>query len=555
MRSRLTALALAALVACAVARVALAAGADMILFNGKIITVDDQFSIAQAVAIADGRIVAVGRDEDLKRDFAGPQVRQVDLGGRTVVPGLMDGHIHLFRGAEFWRSEVRLDGVTSRSAAGDLIRGHAQATGKGTWILTLGGWTEKQFGDDRRPFNRADLDLLAPDNPVFMQLGYGRGYANTPALQQAGIKIEDKSATDRDVVERDNAGVATGQVSGLRGIAMIRRAVGKGDREDRGPGLHAIMSALNEVGVTAVYDPGGFGLKPEDYKSLESYARSGQSTVRVYRSLWVETPTLADVPKTVTAIHEARGFAGDDVYDLIAVGETVYSPLHDNFQMPLKPSAEERQAITAIFKATAERGLQFHLHAIEHDTVSVYLDAIESVAAGHNIRPLRWTFAHTWNLTPDQIERMRRFGIGIALQSGSSFDDTRTRVAGEAGYQMPSLRVVQESGLTWGLGTDATVVGLTNPFITLGWAVTGAMPNGQVTNKATVTREQALIAHTRSNAFLAFRENTIGSLQPGKLADLVVLDRDYLTVPANEIWRIRPVATMLAGKVVFGRLP
>jgi predicted amidohydrolase YtcJ len=150
---------------------------------------------------------------------------------------------------------------------------------------------------------------------------------------------------------------------------------------------------------------------------------------------------------------------------------------------------------------------------------------------------------------------MRRLGVGIALQSGSSFDDARVRIAGEAGYQMPPLRMVQDSGLVWGLGTDATVVGQVNPFITLGWAVTGAMPSGQVTNKATVNREQALIAHTRSNAFLAFRENTIGSLQPGKLADLVVLDRDYMMVSANEIWAIRPVATMLGGKIVYGRLP
>jgi predicted amidohydrolase YtcJ len=194
-----------------------------------------------------------------------------------------------------------------------------------------------------------------------MQAGYGRGYTNMLGLQKAGIKIEDKSASDRDVIERDDVGVATGRVNGLRGIATIRRAIGKGDQDNRDPGIRAIMSALNGFGLTAVYDPGGFGLKPDDYRSLETYAKSGRSTLRVFRSLWLDTPTPADIPKTVDAIGAARGFAGDDMYDLVAIGETVYSPLHDNFRTPIVPSAEQRQAIKNILMATAERGLQYHL--------------------------------------------------------------------------------------------------------------------------------------------------------------------------------------------------
>jgi predicted amidohydrolase YtcJ len=174
----------------------------------------------------------------------------------------------------------------------------------------------------------------------------------------------------------------------------------------------------------------------------------------------------------------------------------VYSPLHDNFRQPIKPTPEEFRVIRDIFAAAMESGFQFHIHAIEHDTINVYLDAIESIEGGARIKPLRWTVAHDWVLSPDQIARMRKLGIAIALQSGSSFDATRVRLAGEGGYQMPPLRLVQESGLVWGLGTDATVVGQVNPFNTLGWAVTGTMPSGRVNSKSTVTREQALIAHT-----------------------------------------------------------
>jgi hypothetical protein len=208
----------------------------------------------------------------------------------------------------------------------------------------------------------------------------------------------------------------------------------------------------------------------------------------------------------------------------------------------------------AILDAAAEAGLPFHIHAIEHDTAELYLDLIESIAKTRNIRPLRWTLAHVWTLSPDQLIRLRNLGMNVALQSGSSFDATRVRIAGDAGFTMPPLKMVQESGLPWGLGTDATVVGQVNPFITLGWAATGTMPSGRLVNKTPVTREQALIAHTRANAYLAFRENSLGSIQAGKLADLVVLDRDYLTVPSEQLFEIRPVATIVGGKLVYGEL-
>lgn len=526
--------------------------AKTILFDGKILTVDESFSIAEAIAIDGDTIVAVGRNEEILSGHSGPEVERIDLRGKTVIPGLIDGHFHLLRGAEFWQSEVRLEGVTSRAEALEAIRQRANSAGPGTWIVTLGGWSERQFVGDARPFGREELDAVAPDNAVFLQVGYSRGYANTTALRLAGVATSLKSE-EKDAVERSLNGEATGLVNGIARIGAIRRALGRGG-SDRERGIRAMMATLNGVGLTAVYDPGGFGLKPEDYTTLRSFIQSGQSTLRVYRSLWLETPSLAVVSETINTIGRASTFSGDDMYDVVAIGETVYSPLHDNFRMPIKPNGDERVAIGAILRAAAEAKLQYHIHAIERDSLEIYLQEAELIAKDYDLVPLRWTFAHAWELIEDQINRMRRLGIAIALQSGSSFDDARIRVAGEAGYHMPPIRTVQASGLVWGLGTDATVVGQVNPFITLGWAVTGTMPGGKITNKEPISREQALIAHTRSNAYLAFRENRIGSLQPGKLADLVVLDQDYLTIAASKIWKIRPLATMLGGKFVYGNL-
>ncbi len=142
--------------------------ADIILTNGKVVTVDDRFSIASAIAIRGERIVAVGSDRDVAA-FAGAETRRIDLGGRTVIPGLIDNHMHLLRAGTTWQYEVRLDGVDSRKAALDLLRARAKTTPRGEWIYTLGGWAMEQFADDKTPFTRAELDRALPDHPVFLQ--------------------------------------------------------------------------------------------------------------------------------------------------------------------------------------------------------------------------------------------------------------------------------------------------------------------------------------------------------------------------------------------------
>lgn len=550
MRSLLALLGL--LAGLAPASAALAIDADLILIHGKIVTVDDQFAIVEAVAVGQGKILATGSTADIERDYRGTATRVVDLRGRTVIPGLIDGHIHFLRGADFWRSELRLQGITRRPAALDAIRARAAESGAETWIMSIGGWSEDQFADDQRPFSRAELDAVAPNNPLYLQVGYGRAHLNSAALRRAGIAEVDPNAADRDVVERDANGAATGRLIGPRGIGLARRSFPPLDAGAKETGVRAMSRTLNELGLTTVYDPGGIGVKSADYAPLEKLAASGDATVRVFRALWIDTPNPAAAQNTVETIRNTRAFQGTDAYDIVAIGETVYSPKHDNFRQPIQPTAEERAALESILGAAAQSGLSFHMHAIDHGTIEIYLDLIEAIARTHNVRSLRWTIAHAWTISPAQIERLRRLGMNLALQSGSSFDATRIRVAGDAGYTMPPLKMVQDSGLPWGLGTDATVVGHVNPFITLGWATTGTMPSGRLVNRTPVTREQALIAHTRTNAYLMFRENALGSIQAGKLADLVVLDRDYLTIPAEEIFRIRPVATMVGGRIVHG---
>jgi hypothetical protein len=188
-------------------------------------------------------------------------------------------------------------------------------------------------------------------------------------------------------------------------------------------------------------------------------------------------------------------------------------------------------------------------------TIEEQLKQIEAFAGEVPVRGRRWGFMHMEQVTPNQLERLRNLGMYVAINprgviSGAAF----VRRFGERGYAMPNLKAVQDSAVLWGLGTDAFEVNQFRPFTTLGWAVTGKLlgaGNGKLVMKFPISREEALIAHTRSNAYILNHENELGSIAPGKLADVFVADKDYLTVPAEEIHNLKSVMTIVGGRVVY----
>ena len=197
-----------------------------------------------------------------------------------------------------------------------------------------------------------------------------------------------------------------------------------------------------------------------------------------------------------------------------------------------------------------QAGLPLQQHATISETFPAFLDQIELINKEYPIRNLRWAFAHMDQVSANDLERMKKLGMYAAVRAippvmGAIFN----RVHGERSRDMPPLRMIQDSGIMWGFHTDTTEVNQYRPFTTLWFAVTGKMIGGAVVNRQTISREEALVAHTRSNAFFVLRENDLGSIQPGKLADLVVMDRDYLTIPADQIKDIKPVITMVGGKI------
>ena len=503
---------LATVAAAAVIARAQAQPAEIILSNGKVVTVDDRFSIASAVAIRGERIVAVGSDRDVAA-FAGPATRRIDLGGRTVIPGLIDNHMHLLRAGTTWQFEVRLDGVESRTVALDLLRARAKTTPRGEWIYTLGGWAMEQFADDQTPFMRAELDRAVPDHPVLLQASYYRSYLNSRAAQALGVN------TPTGVVDE----------SGIRAIAA-RVPAASGERLEAS--TRQMLRDFNQMGLTSF---GSAGCEEDVLPLYRRWASRSELNVRVF---------------CITgALQPPRG---DNYVDHVAYGESVYGPLHDPmFVASSNPSPAGLAEWRRIAAGVAQARRQLHVHANLTGTIDGFLDQIDVIRKQYPIADLRWTLAHVNQINATHLARMEAMGVHAAVHPWTIINGgINLTVFGDAAYDMPPLRTIDESGVVWGFGSDGSRANQIRPFTTLWWAVTGKMVGGRRLLRQTIGREQALAAHTRSNAYLLFRERDLGSIEAGKLADLAVLDRDYLTVPADQIKNITSVLTIVGGRVV-----
>ena len=516
---------------------------NLILTNGKIITVDERFLIAQAVAIKGDRIVAVGTNQEIGQ-LAGPNTRRIDLRGRSVVPGLIDNHAHFMRSGETWTEEVRLDGVESRKQAVEMLRAKARAVAPGQWIFTLGGWSRHQFVDDKRPFTRDELDQIAPNNPVHLQEAYFRTYLNSRGIQAAGLD----AVTDKWVV-RDAAGKPTGIID-PDGTRIVATKIPPPSKEKFESSSLAMIRDWNRAGLTAV---GSSGCPDNQVEIYRQWARQGQLTMRVFCIVAFPANDAQAVDRVLPQIAQLKLFQGDAYINSTVYGEQVYGPVNDNM-LDVKPSQkpEDWVQLGRILREMAKARLPLHVHATLTASIDGFLNTIEEVNKEYPIRNLRWTLIHLDQINASHLDRMKKLGMYAAMHArptvlGAIFNE----IHGERSYDMPPLKLVQESGITWGLGTDTTVVDQFRPFTTLYWAVTGKMVGGTKVLRQTISREDALIAHTRKNAYFHFQEDNLGSIQPGKLADLLVLDRDYLTIPADQIKDIKPVMTMVGGKVVY----
>jgi predicted amidohydrolase YtcJ len=523
---------------------------DLILSNGKIITVDERFTIAQAVAIQGDRVVAVGANQEITR-LAGPNTRRIDLRGRAVIPGLIDNHMHLLRAGETWLREVRFDGVDSRKQAIEMLRARVKAAGPGEWVYNIGGWAHQQFTDDPKPFTREELDQIAPNNPVALQESYYQVFLNSAALKVLAIDASDPQGFLKGSILRDSNGKPTGVIQGdIPGTRAVASRLPRVAPDQLEASSRALVDDMNRAGLTSVGVP---GCNADVLEIFQKWKAEGRLNVRIFCIDGPAGGNPEQVDRALAQIPRIKLFQGDSYIDNIFFGESVYGPLHDPmFLVKSNPTPEQLEQWRRMAMEIAKAGLPLHVHAELHDTIDAFLDQIEAINKQYPIKSLRWTLAHVNQINAAQLDRMKKLGMYAAVHPWAVINGgIMHEKFGDGAYDMPPLATIQNSGIQWGLGTDGTAANQYLPFTTLYFAVTGKMAGGAKVIRQTISREDALIAHTRKNSYLVFQEDNLGSIQPGKLADLVVLDRDYLTVPADQIKDIKPLMTMVGGRIVY----
>ena len=527
--------------------------ADLILSNGKIVTVDDRFTIAQAVAIKGNRIVAVGANQEMEQ-LAAPSARRINLRGRTVIPGLIDNHNHLLRAATTWPLELRFDGVGTRKKAIEMIRARGKQVGPGQWVFNIGGWATAQFTDDPKPFTREELDQIAPDNPVALQESYYQVFLNSRGLKAFGIEPNAPDPSDfvKGSIMRDAAGTPTGVIRGdIAATRPVAARLPKVPPDRLEASSLSLVKDMSRAGLTTF---GVAGCNADVLDIFKRWKSQGRLDVRVFCIAGAAAASPEQVDKSLQQIAQMKLYQGDEFIDDVVFGESVYTPLHDRmFATKSDPPPDQLVQWRRMAMGIAQAGLPLHVHAELKNTIDAFLDQIEAVNTQYPVKNLRWALAHVNQINASQLERMRRLGMYAAVHPWAVINGGIMHESfGDEAYDMPPLTTIQNSGVTWGLGTDATAANQYLPFTTLSFAVTGKMAGGARTViRQTISREDALIAHTRKNAYFVFQEGNLGSIQPGKLADLVVLDRDYLTIPSDQIKDISPVMTMVDGRVVF----
>jgi predicted amidohydrolase YtcJ len=275
--------------------------------------------------------------------------------------------------------------------------------------------------------------------------------------------------------------------------------------------------------------------------------------VRVFCITGFAPGTPQQVDEVLPGIARMKLFDGDSLINTVAYGETVYGPLHDPMFVPTShPQAAQLAQWRRVAEAVAAAGLTLHVHANLAPTIGAFLDQIELVDREHPIGNLRWTLAHVNQIQPSHLARMKRLGMFAAVHPWAVINGGINRdVFGDGAADMAPLATIQASGVPWGLGSDGSRANQIRPFVTLGWAVSGKMVGGRTVLRQTISRQDALVAHTRRNAFALFQEKNLGSIETGKLADLVVLDRDYFTVPADDIQSLASVLTIAGGRIVY----
>lgn len=532
---------------------------DLILVNGRFATLDRSNPEADAVAISNGKFIAVGSRHEVMT-LADSSVSVIDLKGRRAIPGLIDSHMHIIRGGLNYNLELRWDGVRSLADAMRMLKDQVARTPAPQWVRVVGGFSEHQFAEKRLP-TIDELNAVAPDTPVFILHLYDRAILNGAALRAVGYTKDTPNPPGGEIL-RDRNGNPTGLLLAKPNATILYATLAKGPKlppEYQKNSTRHFMREVNRLGVTGVIDAGGgFQNYPEDYNIIESLHAEGQLTIRLAYNLFTQKPKeeLKDFQSWSGKVKPGQG---DDLYRHNGAGEMlVYSAADfEDFRVerPEMPPSMEGD-LEPVVRLLAENRWPWRLHATYDETITHALNVYEKVARDVPFDGLHWFFDHAETISERNIDRIAALGGGIAVQHRMAFQGEYfvERYGAKAAEQTPPIKRMLERGVKVGAGTDATRVASYNPWVSLSWLVTGKTVGGLslYPQANLLDRDTALRLWTEGNTWFSTEEGKKGQIKVGQLADLAVLSNDYFTVPGDEIQDITSVLTMLGGKVVYG---
>ncbi|WP_238009427.1 amidohydrolase [Dactylosporangium sp. AC04546] len=524
--------------------------ADLILVDGDITTSAGGRRVA-ALAVRAGRVLAAGSTEEIRRS-AGPDTTVVDLGGRCVIPGLVDNHIHFVRAGLTWNTELRWERCASLAAGLDTIAEAARTRPPGEWVLVIGGWHERQFPEGRGP-DRAELDAAAPERPVLVQMMYDWAQVNTAGMRAAGVTAETARAAGAHLFAWDDQGQPTGRVLGMEGCKWLYARLPKETLEQQIASTGTLSRDLNRFAVTALIDGGGVNTGPDVYEAVYELDRRGELTVRTFLTVHASARGR-EAEEIAGYLRYGRPRHGSGTLWLLGFGEVVLYGLHDRVHTRVDVTDADRAELIRVFSDLAAGGWPVQMHAHRPEVIETVIAACEAVNARYPLAPLRWGIVHGEMIDAAHVGRIRALGLGVLTQSllrflgGQAID----AFGAERVRDAPPLRALLDAGVPVSAGTDAMRGASYDPFTSLHFYLTGRTIGGDriVSDENLLDRDEALRLYTRGSAWNCFAEHEIGALEPGYRADLAVLSDDYFTVDVDKIMTLESELTLLGGRPV-----
>jgi predicted amidohydrolase YtcJ len=530
--------------------------ADLLLQNGTVYPVEPAHIRAQAVAVKDSRIFAVGDDSELE-PLIGSKTRVIDLEGRLVLPGFTDSHVHFLVYA-LRRHQVVLDGVDDWEEVRRRIRAGVERTAPGEWVLGW-GWNQNLWGDGTFP-SKGDLDDIAPHNPVVLtRTDFHTLWVNTLALERAGITAETPDLPESRI-DRDPA---TGEPSGILrewgAMRLIEDVIPIPNDNAVDTALRETIAEAHQLGLTGVHDMRVETEKLNTLRAFQRLCRRGELTLRVSCALPVDRLDEAIAVGLGSGLGDATlRIGGIKVFTDGSMGSGTawmlepYADDPNNYGLAVTP----REQLCDIARRAEQAGLSLIIHAIGDRAIREVLDVLAEVKSNSRAG-LRHRIEHTQIIHPDDIPRLAQLGVIASMQPVHVKDDwpVADRVWGhERSRTAYALRSLLSAGTHLALGSDCPVAPL-NPLLGIQAAVLRQNEKGEPRNgwypEERLTVAEAVRGYTMGAAYAVGLENELGSITPGKLADLTVLDRDIFYIEPEEMASVKPVMTIFNGRVVY----